>query len=76
MNAPLNFYVLYRKTNMTKPLIRIATKEDVVRICEVLIRSIREICGPDYNNDPEILDDWCANKTPEAIDPWIENPKN
>ena len=61
---------------MTKALIRIACKEDIVRICEVLIRSIREICGPDYSNDPEILEDWCANKTPEVIGPWIDNPKN
>lgn len=64
----------FTENNIEK--IRFATTVDVPRICEVLTRSIREICGPDYGNDPLLLDEWCANKTPETITEWIPNPKN
>jgi GNAT superfamily N-acetyltransferase len=40
----------------------------------VLQRSIREVCGPDYGNERTLLEDWCANKTPEQVFAWIADP--
>jgi GNAT superfamily N-acetyltransferase len=50
--------------------VRVAREEDAETLAEVNIRSIREVCGPDYP-DPAHLDDWCANKTPENFRKWI-----
>jgi len=55
-------------------LIRPANVADAVPACQVLIRSIREICGPDYGNDPALLAQWCANKTVANVTAWITNP--
>ena len=57
-------------------LIRQATPGDAEAIAALLIRSIREICGPDYDNDETLLAQWCANKTPENMRRGIENPSN
>ncbi|HET6402298.1 MAG TPA: GNAT family N-acetyltransferase [Candidatus Kapabacteria bacterium] len=57
-------------------LIRQALPEDAEAIAALLIRSIRELCGPDYDNDERILSAWCANKTPENMRRGIENPNN
>lgn len=57
-----------------QPVIRLANPEDAAQACQVLIRSIREICGPDYGNEPTILDQWCANKTVANVTAWITNP--
>ncbi len=54
----------------------IASESDAARICDVLIRSVHEVCAPDYGNDPAILDSWCSNKSPESIAKWIRNPDN
>ena len=43
---------------------------------QILIRSITEICILDHNNDPTILNEWLANKTPENIKKWISDPNN
>ena len=53
--------------------VRVAEEADAEALCEVNIRSIREVCGPDYN-DPDHLDQWCANKTPENFRKWIADP--
>lgn len=55
-------------------LIRPANVADAAQACQVLIRSIREICGPDYGNDSALLDQWCANKTVANVTAWITNP--
>lgn len=64
--------------NETKidPAIRVALETDADKICNVLIRSIREVCAADYGNDQELLDSWCSNKTPENTMSWINNSEN
>ena len=42
-------------------------------ICHVLIKSIKELCLADHQNDPAKLENWLRNKTPENIKTWIEN---
>ena len=44
--------------------------------CEVIRRSISELCEADHRNDPEILRRWLANKTPEIVGSWIIKPGN
>ncbi|MBV8455530.1 MAG: GNAT family N-acetyltransferase [Acetobacteraceae bacterium] len=39
-------------------------------------RSITELCTADHANDPDILQRWLANKTPENVAAWITNPNN
>jgi hypothetical protein len=45
--------------------VRDAVREDAPAACEVIRRSISELCEADHRNDPEILKRWLANKTPE-----------
>jgi ribosomal protein S18 acetylase RimI-like enzyme len=56
--------------------IRDAIPEDAPAACEVLRRSISELCGADHQNDPVILGRWLANKTPETVASWIRKPGN
>ena len=56
--------------------IRDAVPEDASAACEVLRRSISELCGADHQNDPVILGRWLANKTPETVATWIRKPGN
>lgn len=56
--------------------IREAKPDDTESICQVLLRSVREICAGDYNNDPEVLEQWCSNKTPEIIENWLGDSQN
>lgn len=52
--------------------IRPAESEDAAEIAEVLNRSIREVCGPDYGNDGNILARW-ANKSPDVVRQGLVN---
>lgn len=62
---------------MAMPLvIRDATDDDAVQACEVLRRSIAELCAADHNNDPAILRSWLGNKTPEIFRSWRAQPGN
>lgn len=54
--------------------IRQATAEDAPAAAEVLRRSIRELCGADHRDDPEVLRHWLANKTPEQFRAWLAIP--
>lgn len=56
--------------------IRDAVVEDAAAACEVMRRSISELCVPDHGNDPEFLRRWLANKTPEVVAAWIRRPKS
>ena len=47
--------------------IRDALPEDAPAACEVIRRSISELCGADHLNDALILGRWLANKTPEIV---------
>jgi hypothetical protein len=42
--------------------IRDAVPEDASAACEVLRRSISELCGAVHRNDPEILTQWLKNQ--------------
>jgi len=44
--------------------------------CEVLWRSISELCVADHGNDPRILARWLRNKAPEVVESWIGQPGN
>jgi Acetyltransferase (GNAT) domain len=51
--------------------IRDATPEDGPAACEVIKRSIAELCVVDHRNDPAVLQRWLNNKTPEIFRSWI-----
>ncbi len=51
--------------------VREAAAEDAPKICDVLKRSILELCAADHKNDPAILARWLRNKTPENVASWI-----
>ena len=56
---------------MDEIIIRKATPKDADSACVVLVRSIKEICAPYYDNDEEILAQWLENKTPANVRRWI-----
>jgi GNAT superfamily N-acetyltransferase len=56
--------------------IRDALPQDAPAACEVIRRSISELCGADHKNDPLILRRWLANKTPEIVASWISRRGN
>jgi GNAT superfamily N-acetyltransferase len=56
--------------------IRDAVPEDAPSACEVMRRSISELCSADHHDDPVILGRWLANKTPEIVASWIRKPGN
>lgn len=56
--------------------IRDAVAEDVPAACQVLRRSITELCVADHGNDPAILTRWLSNKTPEIVASWIASPNS
>lgn len=51
--------------------IRDAVLSDVIEVCDVLRRSIIELCAADHQNDPEKLASWLSDKTPESIASWV-----
>ncbi len=51
--------------------IRPARAADAAAACEVLRRSIAELCAADHRNDAQFLARWLANKTPQNIAAWI-----
>ncbi len=51
--------------------IRKAKAGDAEAVCQVLRRSITELCYADHRNDPAILGQWLRNKTPESFTSWI-----
>jgi GNAT superfamily N-acetyltransferase len=57
-------------------LIRRACVEDTVAACDVMRRSIAELCKADHHDDPAIVGGWLANKTPENVKAWIEDEDN
>jgi GNAT superfamily N-acetyltransferase len=56
--------------------IRNATLEDADQACNVLRRSISQLCLADHGNDPAILNAWLANKKPEIVAAWISQQGN
>jgi len=45
-----------------------------VAACEVVRRSILELCAADHGDDPEMVARRLANKTPENVRAWIVRP--
>jgi GNAT superfamily N-acetyltransferase len=56
--------------------IRDATPEDAFAACEVMRKSISELCIADHANDPAILASWLNNKKPEIVAAWSSQPGN
>lgn len=56
--------------------IRDAAVEDAPDACQVLRRSIVELCTADHGDDPGIRALWLSNKTPENVARWIARPDN
>ena len=54
--------------------IRDAIPGDAEQACDVMRRSIIELCVPDHRNDPAILNRWLANKKLEINAAWIAQP--
>ncbi|SDR79177.1 GNAT family N-acetyltransferase [Bradyrhizobium canariense] len=52
--------------------IRDAVPDDAPAACQVMRRSIAELCTADHNNDATILQKWLSNKTPEIFKSWIK----
>ena len=57
-------------------IIRDATPEDAIAACRTMRRSIAELCAADHRNDPDILQRWLNNKTPEIFKTWISPDKS
>src|SRR5579863_4169096 len=56
--------------------IRDATIEDAEAACQVLRRSIAELCAADHRGDATVLELWLRNKTPETLKMWIAHQAN
>jgi GNAT superfamily N-acetyltransferase len=56
--------------------IRDATPEDADAACDVLRKSISQLCVADHGNDPAILNRWLSNKKPEIVAAWAKQPGN
>jgi GNAT superfamily N-acetyltransferase len=55
--------------------IRPARPKEAEAVCDVLRRSITELCLADHGGDAAALEDWLANKTPENVRTWIGRPR-
>lgn len=52
--------------------IRPATPDDADAACEIVRRSIVELCAEDHRNDPMELQGWLANKSPANFRTWFK----
>lgn len=57
---------------------KIVAAEDVhaAAICDLVRRSIVELCREDHRDDPNVIARWLHGKTPERVRAWIANPTN
>jgi hypothetical protein len=60
-------------TSQSDPRVKIreAQLADANAACDVLRRSITELCELDHRNDPALLTKWLENKTPRNVTQWI-----
>jgi hypothetical protein len=56
--------------------IRDAVAADAEAACDVMRRSIAELCTADHRDDPEILAQWLANKHPDIFRGWMAQSRN
>lgn len=61
---------------MSQVVVVIALPAHAEKACNVLIRSIKEICAADYGYDKNILDKWLSNKTADNVRKWILSKDN
>jgi len=61
---------------MTTIEVRDAIEADAQQACEVMQRSIRELCGADHCGDRDVLARWLANKRPDVFTSWIGQAGN
>jgi hypothetical protein len=61
---------------MTGLQVRDATDADADAACDVMRRSIAELCVADHHNDPQILKRWLANKQPAIFRSWLAQAGN
>jgi len=54
--------------------IREASVEDAVEACQVLRRSIAELCQADHQDDLIVLEKWLSNNTFDNMRSWIADP--
>ena len=54
---------------------RAAEEQDAEAACQVLRRSISELCIADHHNDEKVLSAWLRNKTPANVRTWIISDK-
>ena len=54
--------------------IRKASVEDTVEACQVVRRSIAELCHADHQDDPIVLDKWLSNSASHNMRSWIADP--
>lgn len=57
-------------------MIKKASVNDANEACEVIVESIVEVCGPDYEEIPGYIEKWLSNKTPSTLRQWIEHDSN
>jgi GNAT superfamily N-acetyltransferase len=55
---------------------RRAVPSDVAAACDVVRRSIVELCYDDHRGDPATLASWLANKTPTDFERWIDSERH
>ena len=58
------------------PLVRRAQRGDARQACEVVRRSIVDLCTLDHGHDAKTIEDWLANKTEANFDRWIASDQN
>jgi len=51
--------------------IRRAKPEDAAEVCDLICRSITELCHPDHGGDEAHLSNWLSNKTVDNVRSWI-----
>ena len=56
--------------------IRDAAVEDAAAVCDVLRRSITELCVSDHHGDAAALEAWLNNKNPNAFRSWLAHHGN
>lgn len=56
--------------------LRQTVPNDAAAACDVLRRSIRELCVADHQNDAKAPAAWLGNKTAANVSGWIAAPQN
>lgn len=56
--------------------IRTAVQADAVAACDVVRRSIMDLCVEDHGGDPATIGSWLSNKTPDRFRQWIGSGGN